>query len=421
MTFLAPAWIALAAVASLVVAAIHLIAWQLPRTVLLPTARFVPDEPARRAARTLRPSDLALLALRIAVLMLGGLALARPSFRRAPQGTAIVVAMEHGADSTLLQGVLRVDHTVFVVFDTLARVHNSLTAALADSGTARVPASLSVGLLAAIREASTLRSEYASVVIVLASAFDRNALDAATLSIRNTWRDSIRIVRVPQAPNAAATAQVELVSKARTADDPVLAGLRLAKANGLLRSDVRVVREPATADDSAWASIGHVLVQWAHVASGTAADRMGGVHAGDATAIGYFVPVVLSSNGRAVAWWVDGSPAVRENALGAGCIRTVGFDASETGDFVLSPSFQHLASELLGPCGGMKAFVAAPDSLIDALRRAPVVSTATSASNDLLSPNRLAALLLVAAILLLMAEMVVRRQSTRPFPSGIRA
>lgn len=419
MTFLAPGWIVLAAIASLAVAAIHLIAWRLPRTVLLPTARFVPDEPARRAARTVRPSDLALMALRIAVLMLGGLALARPSLSRKPRGTAVVVAMEPGADSTILQDVLRADQTVFVVFDTLARIHSSAASAFADSGTEHAAASLSVGLLAAVREAGALRRDYARVGIVLASSLDRGAFDAATQSIRNTWRDSIRIVRIPRQPSET-PALVELVSGDKDTDDPVMAGLRLAKANGLLRGDVRVVREPATANDSAWARNGHVLVQWPHVASG-AADRVGGVHAGDATAIGHVVPVVLDNSGRAVAWWLDGSPAARENTLGTGCIRTVGFDAANAGDFVLSPSFQHLASELLGPCGGATAFVAAPDSLIDALRRVPDASTASSASSAPSSPNRLAALLFLAAILLSIAEMAVRRQSTRAVTSEISA
>jgi hypothetical protein len=418
MTFLAPGWIALAAVASLAVAAIHLIAWRLPRTVLLPTARFVPDEPARRAARTLRPSDLALLALRIAVLMLGGLALARPSLSRAPQGTAIVVAMERGADSTMLQD-LRVDHSVFVVFDTTARIHRSAASAFADRGTGSVPASLSVGLLAAVREATALRRNYASVGIVLASSLGRGAFDAATQGIRDAWRDSIRIVRIPR-QRSETRAQVELVSKDKHTDDPVMSGLRLARANGLLRGEVRVVREPATADDSTWASNGHVLVEWPQVAS-DATGRVGGVHAGDATAIGHIVPVVLGDTGRAVAWWLDGSPAAREKALGAGCIRTVGFDAVNAGDFVLSPSFQHLASELLGPCGGAEDFVAAPDSLIDGLRRAPRVPAASSASNQPWSPNRLAALLLVAAILLSIAEMAVRRQPTRAVTSGTSA
>ena len=73
MNFLAPGWIAIAAVASVAVAAIHLIAWRQPRAVKLPTARFVPDEPARRAARTVRPADPALMALRIVILMAGGL------------------------------------------------------------------------------------------------------------------------------------------------------------------------------------------------------------------------------------------------------------------------------------------------------------------------------------------------------------
>ncbi|HWP71906.1 MAG TPA: BatA domain-containing protein, partial [Gemmatimonadaceae bacterium] len=109
MTFLAPAWLGLAAGAALAVVAIHLIAWRLPRVVVFPTARFVPDEPARRAARTVRPSDLGLLALRVGIIMAGGLALARPRLDAKPGGTALVVAIERSSlgDTTALRDSLR--------------------------------------------------------------------------------------------------------------------------------------------------------------------------------------------------------------------------------------------------------------------------------------------------------------------------
>src|SRR5687767_9003769 len=126
MNFAAPGWIGLAALASLAVVAIHLIAWRLPRTVVLPTARFVPDEPARRAARTIRLADLALLALRVAVLMLGGVAMARPVFESWPSGSATVIAMASVGDSAArtdsVRAVPRTEHTSFVVFDTTANV-----------------------------------------------------------------------------------------------------------------------------------------------------------------------------------------------------------------------------------------------------------------------------------------------------------
>src|SRR5687767_9843197 len=125
MIFVAPVWIPLAAGAALAVVAIHLIAWRQPRVVALPTARFVPDEPARLAARAIRPSDLALLALRVAIVLAGGLALAKPRLGVAPDGSATVIALDSSIEDTLsvrdsLRGIASSDLVRFVVFDTAA-------------------------------------------------------------------------------------------------------------------------------------------------------------------------------------------------------------------------------------------------------------------------------------------------------------
>jgi hypothetical protein len=203
MSFLSPGWILVAGVASAVVAAMHLIAWQLPRAVPLPTARFVPDEPARRAARTIRPSDLLLLALRVAMLMAVGFALAGPVFRATPAGTARVIAVGRSADTAAIRERLalipRGDQTVFVVFDTATSLASDESAALALAADSGAQQSLSAGLLAAIREARLLARDYENVGIALVSTFDRRAFDAATAGVRAMWPDSIQIERLPMA------------------------------------------------------------------------------------------------------------------------------------------------------------------------------------------------------------------------------
>ena len=421
MNFLAPGWIALAAGASLVVAAIHLIAWRLPRTVVLPTARFVPDEPARRAARTIRPADLALLALRVAIIMAGGLALAHPRLAIAPSGAATVIVVERSAasgDSAALrdsvQAIPTRDHASFVVFDTAARVHSNVDAAMSDAlGTgAERNASLTVGLIAAAREARRLARDYESVDVVLVSTFARAHFDRATLDARNTWGDSIRVVRLPLAPAAQRAGRADVRAEG---DDPVAAGVRLAQSHGLIRGESRVLRGALVPDDSAWAAGGGALVVWPKSASSDS-DNVDGVHTDGATAIGYFVRTPLpGDSGRVVARWVDGMPAVVESAMGEGCRRTVGFDVRDAGDFVLTPSFQRLLASVLAPCGDGGVEGMASDSVIAALVTPAVGGGTIKVPDESTAPSRISALLMALAIALALAELLVRRRmSARP-------
>jgi aerotolerance regulator-like protein len=417
MTFLAPGWIAIAAAAALGVVAIHFIAWRLPRTVALPTARFVPDEPARLAARTLRPSDLALMALRAAVIMAGGLALARPVLGVKPRGTANVVAIERVAGDTAavrnsLRGIPSSDYTTYVVFDTTAQAFTDEAAALGlASAQGTTKASLTVGLLAAIREARRLTRDYESVHIVLASTFTRDVFDQATAPVRSTWNDSIRVVRIPPPAKLPVAARAEVVS---TGDDPVAAGIRLAQSHGLLRGVARVVRNEATAGDEAFASAGGALLIWPRTAAGN--ERVDGIHGGDATAIGYFIRMpTAGDSGRVIARWTDGTPAARESASGAGCVRKIGFDVSDVGDFVLTTSFQRVIAALTGPCGEAPVHEAAVDSVVAAIAARPVRSVSPGAPEGAPGPNRLAALFMALAVALAIGELAFRRGiRTRP-------
>lgn len=409
MTFLAPIWIALAGGAALAVVAIHLIAWRQPRTVALPTARFVPSEPARLAARAIRPSDLALLALRVAIIVAGGLALAKPRLGVAPDGTATVVAIDRSIGDTLairdsLRGIAPSDVVRYVVFDTTAQLFSDEAGALSVSVGA-TSASLTVGLLGAIREAKLLGSDYESVRVVLVSAFSRGGFDQATESVRATWSDSIRLVRIPFTSSEPQPAQVTFDV---SSDDPVIAGVRLALAHGLLTGSSRVVRGSPTSSDSAFASAGGTLVQWPRQRD-TATDRVEAVHAGDATAIGHLVRTTVADSGTVIARFADGAPAAREFTLGSGCVRTIGFDVPDVGDFVLTTSFQRLVSVLVAPCGERFDRATVADSVVAALAAPPLTRAAPRLPDESHGPNRLAAMLMALAILLGVAELAMRR------------
>jgi hypothetical protein len=123
-----------------------------------------------------------------------------------PRGASVVIALEssaatRGEDTALLRDSVRAiprrERTTIVVFDTSSRVYDVEDAAWRDVAAPRVSgnASLTVGLLAAIREARRLTRDYESVDIVLASTFSRASFDQATQAVRGTWKDSIRVLR----------------------------------------------------------------------------------------------------------------------------------------------------------------------------------------------------------------------------------
>ena len=404
MSVVAPGWLGVAALASLAIVAIHLIAWRLPRTVALPTARFVPDEPARRAARTIRLADLMLLVLRVAVVLLGGVAMARPVFESRPSGSATVIAVASVGDSAVrtdsVRAIPHADHTSFVVFDTTAQVVDESSALRASPGSGEY--SLSAGLLAAIREARRLQQAYDTVRIALVAPFARSSFDNATSDVRAMWPDSIRLVRIPLPARVPALAQLEFET---SGDDPVVAGIRLARANGLIRGKSRVIREGSAAPPDA----GELILLWPRAIRHDSA-RTDAVYAGGMTAIGQFTPMPLGDSGSVIARWMNGEPAATELQRAGGCIRRIGFDVPDGGDFVLTPSFQRLTAELLAPCGGMHETAQAPDSLVASLSQpSPGSSTRVRLSDD--SRNRTAAIIMVLAILLGLAELVVRRRS----------
>jgi hypothetical protein len=430
VTFLAPWALWAAAAVSAAVIALHILASRNPRVTPLPTARFIPDVPLRATARAMRLTDVALMILRVAAVMLVGVAFARPelSSGRRAVGRVVMVdasrALGSRAEAADSAARLLARGDVLIAFDSSAHViHNgsteSLRAALADSNTRAPRGSLSTALAAAMRAASTLRADADSVEIVLVSPLAAEEWDAATTAIRAVWRGRVRLVRVGAArPGIAARIEVTNASL----DDPVRAAASLRGGAASIDAPLaRIDRGSPLASDTAWArDRAHTLVRWpAHVDSSgwhmrARVDTVGGVlarqGAAAAVVVSPFARTVDPAPGRVIARWVDGTAAATERALGAGCVRDVAIPIARTGDLALRESTRRLVAALASPCGGDETYTAASDSALVQLRgTGPLV--ATRALERRTAPRgHLATWLLAAALVLLLLEPLLRRQ-----------
>ena len=443
MTFLAPGFLLATLVAAVAAVALHFIAWRRPDDLFLPTARFVPDQSSRRSARAARPSDLPLLLLRLVVLGLVGVALARPVLTPRRAGVARVVAVDRssaGADfaaarDSALAFTNGADAAEVIVFDSVATVRSPAELRAMDSSRTEGRGSLSVALVTMLRRAEALRARHDRIELAIVSPFPAHLLDAATLPLRDLWPDSIRTIRVSAAaaPDAAGAVDVRAPD-----DDPVAAGVRLAIAHGLVdrTSRARLVRGALTDVDSAWVRDGdRVLVHWPD-APGTPMAREGrtdaagataltqsvrGILVGNRTVVGHLRAIALDDTGAVAARWLDGTPAARQTPLGRGCVRRIGFDVPREGDFTLSPAFRRVAAALLAPCDGAIDTATVADTLLrrlaagasEAPRAAPTRSAAARAALPG-GADRLRAGLLALAIGLALLELRVRRHRRGP-------
>lgn len=432
-----PSYLLAAGAASLVVVALHLLAWRRPTPVSFPTARFIPPSAVRAVSRAIRPTDVVLMLVRVAALLLAGVALARPLVAPARSGTARVVVVDvsrrvadvaaaidsarahaAGADEVVW---VRVDSSAVVVPDSLRPARSETRGELA------------AGLVAAIRVAQRLSRTRERVEIVVVSPFASESWSAAMRPIRAQWGGTIAAVRLPmrddhvrdvgaRADGAAAGAALPPV------DDPVGAAFAVASDSATPR--VRVTRDALTAGDSAWARGGDVLVWWPRPAQ--AAERKDPATVtilGDGTqsVAGHFAPVEgIALAGAAILRWSDGSVAATEQALGAGCVRTIAIEVPSSGDEVLRPGFARLVRSLATPCGG-GSHMAIADSVLSRWlaagastgtgRDSAVASTPTSAApssalrpeQDAPSSPALSRALLAGVALLLLLEWWMRR------------
>ena len=376
--FLHPGFLYAAAAASAVVIALHFLVAEQPRAGVLPTVRFFPDVDVRSTTLAVRLSDILLLLLRVATLLLIGAAFAQPKVKPEKSVVLRIVAVDvssanatqsAAADSARLYVAGAAD---VILFDSIARemsakqAMGSLTA-LRGAAASTARGSLSSALIVALRAASRLRDRADSIELVVVSPVAAEERDSATLPIRRLWPGRIRIVRVPAAASA----------------PPVNATIEWADSS---RGSTWIARtKPDSVSGIAFA--GQAVIY--------PFERKWRLGAADKSA-------------RVVGRWIDGEPAIVERATASGCVRSVAFSLPARGDAILRPAFTRFVRDLSAPCQSA-----------DRTPPSPVVLEQLAGSGGLAPTSRIAPesarmtplvpWLLAAALLLALIELLLRR------------
>jgi hypothetical protein len=414
VTLLAPIFLAAGAGVAGAVLLLHFLARRRPRAAVLPTARFVPDRPARWPSPAPRPTDWLLLVLRVLAIIAVAAAFAGPVREpdRAVTGRIVLVDRSRAvADERAMRdsvlAVLR-EGDVLVAFDTSVHVIatdvRDTAARLTRSG---APASLSPALIGAERGAATLRDRADSIELIIVSTFAAEAWDAATPVLRGRWVGRARLIRLPLATGDSAVRRIDVQAPR---SDPVSAAA--APFLGGSAALTRIVRSRASAADSAWASgAGRVLIHWPRATDSDSLTAEGVV----AHEVVLAAPLVRrtadAGGGRVVARFADGAPAIIERARARGCIREVAFDFPSAGDVPVRESARRLLAVLAAPCEvGEAPRVLEPARLN--LLRGPGPLLATSAVPRPVRARSPATLwLLIAGIMLLIIELGLRHRT----------
>jgi hypothetical protein len=418
MTFLAPIYLVAGLAAASAIILLHFLARRRPRPSVLPTARFVPDRPARWPSRAPRPTDWLLLALRVLAIVTIAAAFAQPIRKPERAVSARVVLVDRsrdvadaGAARDSARALLR-EGDALVAFDTIARViPGDVLDSIASLTSSGAPASLSAALITAERIAATMRGRADSLELVIISPFSADAWDYATSLIRGRWPGRARLVMTALRRGDSSRRSIEVRAPA---GDPVIdAAAPLAVSGG---PRTRVVRAAATSSDSGWAAeAGHVLVHWPR-ANGASQPTAEGVVARRVVLAAPLVRRALGNGqrGQVIARFADGTPAIVERAHGEGCIRDVAFDLPPSGDVPLRESTRRLVDILGAPCYANRPRFIVDPARLDSLRgRGPLLATSALARpSEQRSPATV--WLLIAAALVLMIEMGVRQRAPKP-------
>ncbi len=420
MSFVTP-WLMLVGIgAAIGVVALHLLTTRRPPALAFPTARFVPEGDVRAVARTSRPTDLLLLALRVLAVLAVAAAFAQPIPDAPGKRVRRVVALEWTAAladpeaaRARARGLLD-EGDALVVYDTAARELG--TAQLDSLARPTLRRALLSPALVVAREAGTRIARGAdSVELVLLGAVGPDVLDAATRSLRDAWPGRLRYEPLVIEPDTATAPP--LGASDVLPDDPLAPALAaLPRSRGA--HAVRLARADPRPADAAWVreARGAVLVRWPNTPAGasTAAD---GVSALDGPPRALVAPLARLTipEGRVSARWRDGAPAATEIAYAGGCERWVGVGLPRAGDVTLRAPFAQFLAAMLAPCGGTRAAAYAPDDSAlawlpgpAALASGPALATRQRESSPW-TPW-----LLLAALLLLATEQVARRATRMP-------
>jgi len=439
VTFLAPAFLLAAGLMAAAIVAIHFIIAREPRTVPLPTARFVPARPVRTRSRWMRPQDLLLMLLRMLVVLAVGAALAKPVYSPPRRELVRILLVDRSgavADPAEVADSARAlfrEGDAVVLFDSGSTVvRTGALDSLAGLTRSQAGGRLSAGLITALRTASDMRERADSFELAIISPFAVEEVDLATDSIRALWPGSVRLVRVAMSADSVVPAKVAFDGEA---DDP----LRLAipgerAASDSLSANVLVVRATPDAADSARARDGAVtLVHWPathEIADGAAGqavppawtaraapDTMGGLTAGGQVVVAPFerwaeYRAPDSTAARVVARWATGEPAAVEEAYGSGCIRTVMVGVPSRGDLVLQPRFSRLVAELTRACDAQRSWTPMDSTAMAALAGTDVGRHATrdALQRPEVVRSPLVPLLFAAALVFALTALLLQRR-----------
>jgi len=435
MSFLAPWALAFGVAAAVAAVALHLLSTRRPPRATLPTARFVPESEARAVSRSSRPTDLLLLAARVAAALLIGAAFARPVPDAPGPSVRTVVLLDRSASVANAVAALEEARTqlgdggALVVFDSVARAVgagalDSLIALPSASPARAAHGILSAALTVAVRTARAVARGADSVRLVIVSPLAEEAFDAATAGARAAWPGGITLARVRGVSDTASGPTPLLDTP--LADDPFAPAVaRLDARRGT--HAVRIVRRAPSAADSAWVRDGdRVLVHWP--VGATAPSEADGVQAFGLRPATLVAPLarlgavatagvaanadtnsVVTPGARVVARWRDGAPAAVESRHGAGCVRDVHVGIPLAGDLTLRPAFIAFLGAMTEPCGGARG-AAVSDSVAQAFAGGDAAANARVLAAAGTTDSTLAAWLLAAALLALGAEWLLRRR-----------
>lgn len=442
MSFLAPGFFFASLAVAAAIVALHFIVTRQPRAGILPTARFVPDTRATTVARSNRPSDLLLMALRVLLVLAAGAGLAKPVLTqsRGAEARVILVDVSRSARDSIairdsVHAIYRSQDAV-VLFDSSARV---VVGNIGDTLGALRPSSrrgnLSAALIAALRAGSILRDRAASLELVIVSPFAREELDAATDTIRKLWPGKPRLVRVTAsaADTVGALGNLEITA---APDDPLAVTVGLARKQagvaGLIDRNNSETERPRMSSEGALQArppegdiahrSGGALIEWPastrprFAIQRAARDTVGGVMAGEAVVVSIFdrqwlYPPDSLRGAEVIARWVDGEPAAIEKPDGTGCTRSVAVPVTPVGDFVIRKDFVRFVSSLSRPCSATTSLIPADPTAVAKLEGKGGLAPRAAFQPLTDAHSALAQWLFALAIATAIAELFVRRRA----------
>ncbi len=435
MSFLVPAFFVAAVGVAIGVIALHFIVTRHPPMELFPTTRFIPEVARRAPSRAIRPEDLWLMLMRVLLILVIGAAFARPI--AGPQKRAAIRILildvsrsvqNVGAVRDSARALYRPGDAVILMDSSARRWERPVADSFATLRRSEYGGHLSPALVLALRTLSKVRSHADSFELAIVSPLTQGELDEATSSLRALWPGRIRISRVAARRDSARASVVEV--RGNASDDPLGdAVLLLDRPQGLpgMAAQVRLLRTAPRPADSAWARQGgHTLVYWPAAklpepwSPRTPVDTIGAVSARAAVVVAPFerrgrLPV--PQNSTVVARWADGEPAGIEQALGAGCIRSIAVTVPVQGDLILRPSFTRLLARLTEPCGGREMNTPVSPDEVTVLAGTGPLAPASRVRAAERPPTPVVPWLLGLAAVLALVELLVRGAGDRTVPS----